>query len=476
MKFSPFTIMACATLLSACQRKEIEKPNILMIAIDDMKNWVGAWKGLAMTPNIDKLASEGVQFTNAYCAVPACNPSRPALMTGQRPETTGQYTNAGNFRERPGGMERITIPQFLAQYGYTTTAAGKLFHHNRGLGKDPKPLSDPISWQEQWVGNVGTGGHQDYLINNRWAKWHNGEIKKYIADTMGNDGLNYIGKFGVWGPIDDSKEECADWQMTEFCADFLSKEHDKPFMLACGIFRPHSPQLAPKEYFDMYPLEDIVLPELPNDDMDDIPEIAKENWSSPFVELVKEKHQLKNAIQGYLACMTFADDCVGNLLNALENSRYKDNTIIVFWTDHGWQLGHKNRWEKFSLWKQATNSPMIIKVPGKYSGTVVDQAVSFIDIYPTIAELAGLDKPDYLEGVSLLPLMKNPSHEREIPAIITYPGNNHSIVYKNWNYIHYEDGSEELYDHSKDPEEFTNLITNEDYIDIVQKLKSFIPK
>lgn len=466
--------LSISFLISCSNKKEQIPPNILMIAVDDMNNWVGAWGGQALTPNIDKLANTGVMFENAYCVVPACNPSRAALLTGQRPETTGLYTNEGCFRDNPGGNDRITLPQYLQKLGYQTVAAGKIFHQPRGNGEIPAKLSDPISWDYQWKGNVGTPGHDLFLDENGMAKWMNGAGNSLISDPNSKGGFNYISKFGVWGAIPQKKEECGDWQLADFCAKFLQKEHDKPFFLSMGIFRPHSPQLAPKEYFDRYNKEDLELPELPCNDMDDIPKIAQENFSSPFVKLIHQKNELRNAIHGYLACMSFADDCVGHVLEALENSKYSENTIVIFWTDHGWQLAHKNRWEKFSLWDQANNAPMIIKAPGIKPGKIAEK-VSFLDLYPTIVELLKQDKPTFLEGNSLVPLLKNNDFDWQHASVVTFPKKNYSVQFKNWNYILYEDGSEELYNHSTDPKEFNNIATESTYQTIKTELKSRIP-
>lgn len=439
--------------------------NVLMIAIDDMNNWIGALAGPAQTPHIDRLARQGLLFTNSYCVVPACNPSRVALMTGQRPETTGQFTNEGNFRERPGGAERVTLAQYLRQFGYEATAAGKIFHQPRGTKAQANPLSDPISWNDQRKGSIGTRGHNLYLNEEGWAQWHGGTIK------------GYLGEFGVWGPIDDALEETGDFQSAAYCADYLKQPHGKPFFLACGIFRPHSPQLAPQKYFDRFPLDQIALPLVPDDDMQDIPKIAQKNFSTPFVQEVRKRNQWKLAVQGYLASMAFADDCVGHLLEALDKSDYRDNTIVLFWTDHGWQLGHKWRWEKFSLWKQGTQSPLIIRTPGmKTAGQRCDRAVSFLDIYPTVADLLGLSRPEGLEGTSLVPLLENPTALRSIPAVVTYNAGNHSVVLDHWNYIRYKDGSEELYDHRRDPDEFKNLAGLPRYRARMDALKQWLPE
>lgn len=452
--------------------------NILMIAVDDLNNWVGAWGGPAYTPNIDRLAKEGVQFVNAYAVVPACNPSRVAVLTGQRPETTGQYTNAGNYRKRPGGADRVTLPQYLRrQQGYEAVAAGKIFHHPRGQKAKPAELSDDISWSSQAKVRTGTGGMEAYLDENGWASWLDGD-----AQYEGLPIKDYIRKHGIWGPIKQKKEQTGDWQTAGFCADYLQSEstESKPFLLACGIFRPHSPQLAPQAFFDMYPLDAIQLPEVPEDDMDDLPKIAKENWSTGFAKRVmSDTEEWKRAVQGYLSSTTFADAAIGRVLEALDASAHKDNTIVVFWSDHGFQLGHKDRWEKFSLWKQGANAPMVIKAPHMKQGTV-HKPVSLLDIYPTVLELLGQGKNDVdghtLDGVSLVPLMKKPTRDWAQPAVITYQEGNNSVMFEHWNFIRYQNGAEELYDHRSDPKEYNNIVSKPEHQALIRQLRKWLPQ
>ena len=448
------------------------KPNILFIAIDDMNNWTSAMGGPAKTPNMERLAKAGKLFTNAYCVVPACNPSRVAIMTGVRPETSGQYVNEGNFRDLPGNADRVTLPKYLQKFGYESVAVGKVFHNSAGKGTVPDPRSDPQSWTYQYPSEVGTKGHQLYLDQNNQAKWLNGAMYK---KDMNINKPEYLSKFGVWGVTPEKKEQTFDWKNAQTASKYLRKKHDKPFFLAVGLFRPHSPQIAPQEFFDMYPLDSIQVPELPKDDLNDIPEIAKTNFSSEFVGYVKEKEQLKNATQAYLASMSFADACIGKILNGIEKGPNKDNTIIVLWTDHGWQLGQKDRWEKFSLWKQATNSPLIIKYPDmKNRGIDNNQAVSLLDLFPTVLDLSGIEKPDFLEGTTLMPLLADENYKRIEPAITTYEKGNISIEKEDWNFIQYKDGSEELYNHTTDPKEFKNIIKVKGNEAIIKELRNYV--
>ncbi|WAJ71738.1 sulfatase [Catenovulum adriaticum] len=453
------------------QNTQNQPYNVIMIAVDDLNNWAGYLGGPAKTPNLDKLAAQSSTFTNAYSVVPACNPSRVAVMTGQRPETTGAYLNETNFRDVKGGDKRVTIPQYFAKQGYKTSAAGKIFHHPRGQKNNPAPMSDPISWQSQFAGPTGTGGDKEYLNHEGWAKWHGG-----IEAYQGLPIIPYIRKHGIWGPIKQTDEETGDYKTANYCANYLRQSHNKPFFLACGIFRPHSPQLAPQKYFDMYPLESIKLPAVPAEDMQDIPAIAQNNWSSGFAKLVMDRpDEWKRAVQGYLASTSFADAMIGHILQAWDNSEYADNTILVLWGDHGFQLGHKNRWEKFTLWKQGSHTPFIIKAPGKQAA-MINKPVTLLNVYPTLLELANLPaKPD-LDGVSLTPLMDNAKADWQRPAVLTYQQDNNAIIFENWNFIQYKDGSQELYNQTTDPHEYNNLIGQPQYAEVIEKLSEWLPE
>jgi arylsulfatase A-like enzyme len=467
MKLRSVSILLLAMMFFSCQKKE-DQLNILMIAIDDMNNWIGVMENKARTPNIDALAGAGILFNNAYSVVPLCNPSRTALMSGLGPGTTGIYDNEKNFRDMPGGKDIVTLPQYLREFGYEAVESGKIYHHPRWGGDEPDPFSDPVSWSIQRKGGIGTPGVELYLDEHGHAKWMEGDWKGIFPENA------YVLMRGVWGPVPYENEECGDWQSAQYCADYLMEEHDKPFFLACGIFRPHQAYLAPEKYFDDYPLESIDLPEVPEDDMDDLPDIAPGN--SPFFEFIKEKDQWEAAVQGYKASMSFADDCVGHVLDALERSQYRENTIVVLYTDHGYQLGHKNQWSKYRLWQQSTNTPLIFQYPGmKNRGEVCTEAVSLLDLYPTILELANLPQSEVLEGETLVPWLDDPSLKKETPVLITQRKGNHSVVWKNWNLIRYEDGAEELYDHSVDPREYRNLAGDLAYEEIIGKLRATIP-
>jgi arylsulfatase A-like enzyme len=452
-----------------------QKPNILFIAIDDLNNYIECMGGMAKTPNIDALAKKGVLFNNAYCAAPACNPSRAAIMTGLRPETTGQYTNQGNFRDIDNNKSIVTLPQKLQQAGYETIAAGKIFHFSAGSNAVPNALSDPISWTSQVAGNTGTAVPQQlYLTKAGVAKWLGDDTLAYANGKT----IDYLAKASIWGVnATQTKEQTGDWKMSEAFAEYIKTIHEKPFFFGLGFSKPHQPLIAPKEFFDLYPLEKITVPEWFENDMEDIPEINKTNFSSPMVKKIKDKGQLKLAYQAYLACISFTDACIGNALKALGKSQYATNTIVVLFSDHGFQLGQKNRWEKYSLWRLSTNAPLIIYNPNnKVNGAVCNEAVSLMDIHPTLLELIGLPLDNNLECTSLVPQLNNVNASRELPAVVTHEQNNHSIVWKQWNYIQYNDGSEELYNHENDIDEKNNLSGKNNLMPIKNKLGLFIPK
>jgi arylsulfatase A-like enzyme len=476
--FSACLLTSCSGLKNESEQKDIrfrKLPNIVLISLDDSNNWLGAWGGQAITPNIDKLAAQGRMFYNAHCVAPVCNSSRTALLTGQRPETTGQWGNPGNFRDLPGGAERITLPQYLRAQGYEAVAAGKIFHNPRGSAEKPSPHSDDVSWDYQWVGEFGVPGWDNYYDDKGFVKWIKG---KDIGSYPGSKQLEGFLKLqGFWGPVPYDTEECGDWQVMDFGVQYLEKEHDKPFFLALGTLMPHLPHLAPQKYFDMYPLDKIQFPYVPADEMDDIPADERTSLFTTILGLMKEMGEYEKAVQAYLASTSFADDCVGHFMNALDKSKYKDNTIVIFISDHGYKLGHKNRWAKGTLWNQSTHSPLAIRLPeGMIEPGVSTTPVSFLDVFPTIVDLLGLEKPSFIEGNSLMPLLINPASEWKHPAIVTNGPGNHSILYDKWNYIRYEHGAEELYNLAGDPDEHINLAADTAYRDIINRLSEWIPE
>jgi arylsulfatase A-like enzyme len=288
-----------------------------------------------------------------------------------------------------------------------------------------------------------------------------------------------------WGPVDADDAEMGDTQVVEWVIRQLQSEQDTPLFLACGIFRPHLPWYAPRQYFDQFPIDSIQLPEHREDDLDDIPPAGLKMAKPSGDHAAVLKHsQWQAAVQGYLASISYTDGLVGRLMDALDASPQANNTVVVLWTDHGWHLGEKQHWRKFALWEEATRTPLIFVAPRGTPGlgdgtprkTRIDKPVSLLDIYPTLVELCGLPARDGLSGQSLVPLLADPDATWERPAITTHGRLNHAVRSERWRYIRYEDGSEELYDHESDAMEYTNLADVSDYEPVKQKLAAWIPQ
>lgn len=451
------------------------QPNVLFISIDDLNDHVGflqGYPGTMITPNMDRLAAMGVAFTNAHCAAPICNTSRTATMFGVRASTSGVYANNHRYRESPVLKNALTLPQYLrTQHGYSAQGAGKIFHALEWAKGESDGINDPASWDDFWPSMERQMPHRVVPNNMPLARGHNGDVGK-ARGAM---------RFMDWGPIGHPAESMPDHKVTNWAIEQFSRKHDKPFFLACGIFRPHIPWYVPQEYLDMYPLDKIIVPENSDGWLNQLPASIRNNPFAgaarrPWHRWIAESGEWKNAIQGYLASVTFADAQVGRLLDAFEASAYKDNTIIVLWSDHGAHLGDKGTWEKYSLWHESTRVPLIIVAPGiTKPGTVCKQPASLLDIYPTLLELLDVPKPgDQLEGISLLPQLKNPETPKE-PAVCTHGRNNHAVITAMHRYIRYANGAEELYDFTRDPGEWNNLAREPDAGKTIETLSKYLP-
>ena len=269
-----------------------------------------------------------------------------------------------------------------------------------------------------------------------------------------------------------------DFQVVDWVTSQLAKRHDKPLFLACGLYRPHLPWFVPQKYFDMFPVDKIELPSVKADDLDDVPPIGKA-MAKPDGDHKKviEHNQWKKAVQGYLASISFSDAMLGRLLDAFDKSPYAKDTIVMLWSDHGWHLGEKLHWRKFSLWEEATHNVFMVSAPGvTKAGGRCSRTVSLLDVYPTLLDLCSLPAKKGLEGKSLLPLLKNPTAGWSRPAVTTFRQGNHSVRSEKWRYIRYKDWTEELYDHEKDPMEWTNLAGNPESVPVKKELAKWLPK
>lgn len=432
--------LCCIFSLSAQQK------NILLITVDDLNDWVGAFGGhpQTKTPNIDALAAKATVFTNASCPTPVCNPSRTAFMIGRRPHETGIMSNGDGYFRKDGAnwVKNITsVPQYFAQKGYKTAAQGKIFHtHNESKGEFQK---------------VGPGG-QGCNAGSSVEKVPNTKIE--------------------WSKSNQTLTQTGDYKSAKWCGDYIKETHNKPFFLACGIFRPHLPWHAPKEFYDKMPaVNDIILPPYLKNDRND----TYGGSNKVLDEVLKNggEKRWKESVQAYLANVAFADACVGKLLNDLKNSAYANNTIVVLIGDHGWHLGEKDHFQKFTMWDRAVKTPMIIYDPVDGQAGYCDKAVSLMDIFPTLLDLTKTAKPTFeVDGRSIGDLVKNPETDWCGVALTSYGGGDHSIRTDRYRYIKFKSGKEELYDHEVDPNEWTNVAAKTSYKDIRDEHRQILNK
>ncbi|MBR9908800.1 MAG: sulfatase [Gammaproteobacteria bacterium] len=421
-----------------------------MLIVDDLNDWVGPLHGHpdTKTPNIDRLASQGTVFTNAHAPAPLCGPSRASIMTGLAPASTGIY---GHVRDNDikSANDRAARSVFLSEYfrrhGYYTAAVGKVFHES---------VADHSF--DVFGGRVkGFGPYPEKRM-----KWH---------DPRTNTD---------WGPFPEKDEQMPDYDAAQWLAKQLNSSHEKPFFIVGGFLRPHVPWHVPQKWFDMHPAESLSLPPYLKDDLNDVPEIAKRVTELPMMpttEWASENGEWRNMVQAYLASVSFVDSCIGIVLDALDGSEYANNTAVVLWGDHGYQLGEKSKFAKMALWERATRTPLIIKPPKSIGHQVSNRPVSLLDLYPTLVKMCGLPENTDVEGNDITPLLNKPDAPWQHAAVTTYGPNNHAVKTEQYRYIRYEDGSEELYDHTQDQNEWTNLADRPAFTEVKSRLKAYLP-
>jgi arylsulfatase A-like enzyme len=432
--------------LLASQSRSARRPNVLFVVSDDLNDWIGCLGGHpdSITPHIDRLAGRGVLFGRAYCSAPTCNPSRVSLLTGLRPSTTGVYHNRQPFRMSEVGKDAVTLPQYFKNNGYRVMGVGKVTH-----GKFP----DPVSWDE-------------YAPVRERPKPDEDPARGYVK----------VGKI-AFGPLDVPDEETQDYRIVQWGIDRLKQKHDRPFFLACGLRKPHLDWHVPRKYFDKFPADQVTLPVVPDDDLDDVPRPGVGFARPEEHEQIVKAGKWSAAVAAYLATINFVDVQVGRLLDALDASEHAEDTIVVFWGDHGWHLGEKHHWQKSTLWEEASRAPLLFVVPGMAApGGRCQRTVSFLDVHPTLVELCGLPPKSGLEGESLVPLLKDPQAPRARPALTTFKRGNHAVRSERWRYIRYRDGSEELYDVRSDESEWTNLASDRKYDAVKRDLARWLPE
>ena len=460
-------VLAAVLPASAAAPAAPRRPNVLFIAIDDQNDWVGHLGGhpLAKTPHLDRLAARGTSMLNAHCNAPLCNPSRTSLMLGLRPTTTGIYGLAPWFRTLPEWKDRVSLPQHFAAHGYRTLTAGKIYHGGAGnpgggKAKAKAPAADGPREFHVVGPNPGIGIRPD---------------KKLIPPApMGNHPLM------DWGVFPHRDEDKGDYQVASWAIEQLrNAPRDQPFFLAAGFFLPHVPCYATQPWFDLYPDDDSVLPKILEDDRADTPRFSwylHWNLPEPRLKWVRDNQQWRNLVRSYLACTSFVDAQIGRVLTALQEQGLAENTVVVVWGDHGWHLGEKGITGKNTLWDNGTRVPLIFAGPGVSPGGRSRQPAELMDIYPTLVELCGLTPRADLEGLSLVPQLRDAARPRERPAITSHNQGNHGVRSERWRYIRYADGSEELYDHDADPREWTNLIGRPEHAAVVAAHRRWLPK
>lgn len=437
-----------------------DPPNVLFIAVDDWNDWMGALgtHPQVKTPNIDRLAERGTLFTNAHTQAPLCNPSRVSLMTGLRPSSTGIYGLAPGHREVEATEDVVTLPQHFAAHGYRTLSGGKVYHG--GFAEEEREIEF-----DEWGPEGGFGPYpEEKLVE---APVH-----------MGNHRLLDWGVFPEEGDSVQHDYRVATWAEQQL-ERFGQGEIEEPFFLAAGFTLPHVPLYATQKWFDRYPEEDeIVLPSAPETDRDDVPDFAWYlHWYLPEPRLswLVEHGEWRAKVRAYLATISFMDAQVGRVLDALDAQGLDDETIVVLWSDHGYHLGEKDITGKNTLWERSTRVPLIFAGPGVSAGARSSRPAELLDLYPTLVELAGLPEKTGIEGLSLVPQIEDADAPRERPAITTHNPGNHAVRSERWRYIRYADGSEELYDHSRDPHEWSNLAENPDYADVIEEHARWLP-
>ena len=498
LRFSPAPLLlgACLALQSFFVPSSMgatspAKPNILMISIDDLNDWVGFLSGhpLVQTPNLDRLAKRSAVFTKAYCAAPVCGPSRAAVFTGLAPTRTGMYSNANHLAKL--NPKARYFHQDLAQHGYHTMGTGKLLHGNQG---GPESFHEYGPGFNKWnpLTKQETQISASELEANGPIIWHtvkraDGFTVRLPLNEMPRDRNPHSDRIESfdWGVIDLPESEWSDTKCADWAIGKLAEPHSKPFFLGLGFYRPHQPLWAPKKYHDLYPPSEMPLPPHLAEDLNDVPVIGKMIGRLPLTSgshaTVTKHEQWQRAISAYLACISYVDAQLGRVLNALESSPHADNTVIIVWADHGWHLGEKEHWGKFTAWERAARVPLLIHLPetlkqnGYLESGIHNTPVSLLDLYPTVLDLAGLKRSQDLDGMSLAPLLRGekPTFSRMVATSVG-PGN-HSLRNQRWRFIQYYDGSHELYDLEKDPFEHSNLADRPAQQSRIQRFQSHLP-
>ena len=438
------------------------QPNVLLIMADDLNDDFATFGHAAVkTPNLDRLAARGVRFTRAYNQFPLCSPSRVSLLTGLRPDTTRVYDLQTDFRTILPDV--VTMPQMFAQAGYFAARVGKIFHYGNPGQIGTSGLDDPKSWQLV-VNPRGIDKDEETKLTNLTPARGLGSALAYYAS-----------------PAPD--EAHTDGKVAAEAIALLEKHRNGPFFLGVGFYRPHCPFIAPAKYFDMYPLEKVPAPVPPWSDAAAAAVPMPAFFTRPPNWGVSEQGQ-REVLRAYFASISFLDANVGRVLDAVDRLGLAGNTIVVFASDHGYHLGERGQWMKQTLFERSARAPLIVAAPGAGArGRSSARIVEFVDLYPTLAELARLPKPSGLQGRSLVPLLANPGARWDHPALTqvrrgavpeTFMG--YSVRTEKWRYTEWEGGKRgvELYDEAADPGELHNLAADPKHAKAVTEMQKVL--
>lgn len=474
LRLTPFYCPTLVALLIAwalpqdAARAEAPRYNILMIISDDLTaESLGCYGNTQChTPNIDALASRGLQLNRAYCQFPVCGPSRAALMSGTYAQCVGVVGNGSADKFSSWMGDRPSMSQYFRERDWQTTRISKIYHM-RVPGDITKGVAGPDhadSWDHTWNAHAPewmTKGKATHLSR-----------EKLKMDPDGHYNLGFGGAFYVVEGSDPTGAKQADVMAADQAIQVLENQGDQPFFLAVGLVRPHVPLVAPAPIFERYPDEKMILPQVPKGDWEDIPKsgISKNSQTSGLNTQLKKKQTLA----AYYACVEFMDAQVGRILNKLEELKLEDRTIVIFTSDHGYHLGEHELWQKMSLHEESTRIPLILSVPGQAAG-VSDSLTQQIDLYPTLVALHGLKIPDHVQGKSFASLLEDPTHKIH-DSVYCLRGRDHLIRTPDWAFIQYQNGEAELYNMLEDPKQFTNRINDPDAADMKASLERALKK
>ncbi|BDS05769.1 iduronate-2-sulfatase [Oceaniferula spumae] len=437
-----------------------DKPNVLFIICDDLNCDLGSYgHPQVKTPNIDKLAARGTLFSNAHCQYSLCGPSRASFMTSLYPDQT--QIRGNNILIRKNTPKVVTMSQLFKNNGYTATRIGKIYHYNVPKAIGTNGHDDPASWSDVFnpIGRDKT------------------EEKKIFTLKKGQYGATLS-----WLAAEGTDEEQTDGiAATEAVARLKKHAADKtPFFMAVGLYRPHTPFVAPKKYFDLYPVDQIEVPTVPEGYFQTIPKAAVKTLQTKKEQINLKPELARQAIQGYHASISFADAQIGRILDALEETGLAKNTIVVFTSDHGYHMGEHGHWQKRSLLDQGTRVPLIIAAPGQSKkGIKTNTPAEMLDIYPTVAALAGLTAPSYLQGINQAPVLDDPDATPRTSALTQLNVDDFSLRTERYRYTEWKQKDAkaiEFYDHQTDPKEMKNLAKDPNYKKQIAELAAMLEK